>query len=423
LDGEGFVDKIVVAGGKKLSGLVEISGAKNATLPMMAATILAPGPSTLLNVPILKDVSTFSDVLRVLGARVKREGDSLTIDTAGIEHLEAPYELVRTMRASIYVLGPLLARFGRARVSLPGGCALGPRPVNLHLKAMEALGVEVEVQHGYVVARSKRLRGASIDFDLSSVGATANVMMAASLASGTTVIRNAAREPEIVALGAMLGSMGAAIDGLGTDTVEIQGAESLHTVQQRVIPDRIEAGTYMVAAAITGGRVILRGARADHLEAVIGKMKKMGVGIRQEGDDIVVERASPLTPVDITTAPYPGFPTDMQAQIMALLGLAQGTSVITETIFPDRFTHVPELQRLGVDVKLDGNVAVINGVEKLSGAPVMASDLRASAALLLAGLVAQGETEILRVYHIDRGYARIEEKLQGLGASIQRVRE
>lgn len=417
------MDKIVVAGGKKLSGSVEISGAKNATLPMMAATILAPGLSTLLNVPLLKDVSTFSDVLRVLGARVRAEKDSLTIDTAGIEHLEAPYELVRTMRASIYVLGPLLARFGRARVSLPGGCALGPRPVNLHLRAMEALGAKVEVQHGYVVARSKKLQGASIDFDVSSVGATANVMMAACLASGTTVIRNAAREPEIVSLGEMLRSMGATIDGTGTDTIEIEGAESLHTVRQRIIPDRIEAGTYMVAAAITGGRVILKGARADHLTAVVGKMEDMGVGIQQEGDDIVVEGTSSLAPVDVTTAPYPGFPTDMQAQIMALLGLAQGTSVITETIFPDRFTHVPELRRLGIDVRLDGNVAVVTGVEGLSGAPVMASDLRASAALLLAGLVAQGETEILRVYHIDRGYARIEEKLQGLGASIQRVRE
>jgi UDP-N-acetylglucosamine 1-carboxyvinyltransferase len=417
------VDKIVVVGGQKLSGAVQISGAKNAALPMMAATILAPGTSTLLNVPQLKDVSTFSDVLRVLGARVKRDGGSLVIDTSEIQHLEAPYELVSTMRASIYVLGPLLARFGRARVSLPGGCSLGPRPVNLHLKAMEALGAQVEVQHGYIVAQSERLRGAVIDFDISSVGATANALMAACLASGETVIRSAAREPEIVALGKMLTSMGASISGLGTDTVKIQGVEVLHEVQDRVMSDRIETGTYMIAAAITGGRVSLRGAQTDHLSAVIGRLEEIGVDIRSEAEDTVVERTSSLAPVDVTTAPYPGFPTDMQAQIMALLSLASGTSVITETIFPDRFTHVPELRRLGVNVKLEGNVALITGVEKLSGAPMMASDLRASAALILAGLVAEGETEIRRIYHIDRGYEQIEEKLRGLGAEIQRVRE
>ncbi len=417
------MDKIVVAGGKRLSGVVEISGAKNAALPMMAATILAAGRNTLLNVPRLKDVSTFSDVLRVLGARVKREEGSLSIDSSDIQHLEAPYELVKTMRASIYVLGPLLARYGRARVSLPGGCALGPRPVDLHLKAMEALGARVEVEHGYIIAQSKRLHGAVIDFDISSVGATANAMMAATLASGVSIIRNAAREPEIEALGKMLVSMGASISGLGTDTVKIQGVESLRPVRERVMPDRIETGTYMVAAAITGGKVTLRGIQPGHLGAVIGELEKIGAGIGLEGEDMVVERASSLAPVDVTTAPYPGFPTDMQAQIMALLSLAQGTSVITETIFPDRFTHVPELRRLGVDVELDGNVATITGVEKLSGAPVMASDLRASAALILAGLVARGETEVYRVYHIDRGYERIEEKLRGLGAEIQRVRE
>ena len=390
---------------------------------MMAASILTPEQSTLLNVPHLKDVNTFADVLRVLGARVKREGDALHIDTSNIQHLEAPYELVRTMRASIYVLGPLLARFGRARVSLPGGCAWGPRPVDLHLKAMEALGAKVEIQHGYIVAQAGELRGGVIDFEVSSVGATANAVMAACLASGTTVLRSAAREPEVVGLGKMLTSMGASIHGEGTDTVEILGAKTLHAVREEVIPDRIEAGTYMVAAAITGGTVTIRGARADHLDAVIGKMEEVGIHIHQEGEDIVVEGNSSLAPLEVATAPYPGFPTDMQAQFMVLLSLAQGTSMITETVFPDRFTHVPELRRLGVSVELDGNVAVITGVEKLSGAPVMASDLRASAALVLAGLVAQGETEILRVYHIDRGYERVEEKLRALGAEIQRVRE
>jgi UDP-N-acetylglucosamine 1-carboxyvinyltransferase len=417
------VDKIIVAGGKKLSGTVQISGAKNAALPMMAATVLASGQSTLLNVPHLKDVSTFSDVLRVLGARVKREEHGLAIDTSSIEHFEAPYELVRTMRASIYVLGPLLARFGQARVSLPGGCAWGPRPVNLHLKAMEELGAQVEIQHGYIVAHSEKLSGAVIDFDVSSVGATANTMMAACLASGTTVIRNAAREPEIEALGVMLTSMGASISGVGTGTVEIQGVEGLHAVQERVIPDRIEAGTYMVATAITGGEVTLKGVRVDHMGAIIAKLEEAGVVIRQEGEDLVVERTSFLAPLDITTAPYPGFPTDMQAQIMILLSLARGTSVITENIFPDRFTHVPEIRRMGANVKLDANVAVITGVKELSGAPVMASDLRASAALILGGLVAKGETEVLRVYHIDRGYERIGEKLRRLGAEIHRVRE
>lgn len=417
------MDKIVVAGGNRLSGAVEISGAKNAALPMMAATILAAGESTLINVPDLKDVSTFSDVLRVLGARVKREGDSLIIDTSNIEHLEAPYELVRTMRASIYVLGPLVARFGQARVSLPGGCAWGPRPVNLHLKILEEMGAQVEIQHGYIMARAGKLQGALIDFDVSSVGATANAMMAASLASGTTLLRNAAREPEIEALAQMLSSMGASVSGAGSGTVEIRGVKALRAVREKIIPDRIEAGTYMVAAAMTGGKVTLRKARADHLGAVIDKMEEAGVAIQQEAGSVVVEGPSSLVPVNVTTSPYPGFPTDMQAQFMALLSLAQGTSVITETIFPDRFTHVPELRRLGVKVTLDANVARITGVERLSGAPVMASDLRASAALVLAALVAQGETEILRVYHIDRGYERIEEKLRGLGAEIQRVRK
>jgi len=390
---------------------------------MMAAAILSSGRTRLSNVPLLKDVHTFSDVLRVLGARVEVRGHSIDIDTSGISHLEAPYELVRTMRASIYVLGPLLARFGRARVSLPGGCALGPRPVNLHIKAMRALGARVEIRHGYIVARSKGLRGAVIDFDISSVGATANAMMAAALAAGTTRIQNAAREPEIVALGKMLNAMGAGITGLGSDTIEIQGARDLKAVGRRVIPDRIEAGTFMAAAAMTAGKVTLKGVRHAHLSAVISKLEEAGVRVEPKHGRIVINGSTSLRPVDIITSPYPGFPTDLQAQFMTLLGLASGTSVITETIFPDRFTHVPELRRLGMNIKLDANVAVITGVEGFSGAPVMASDLRASAALVLAGLIAKGQTEVLRIYHIDRGYERIEEKLRSLGADIRRVRQ
>jgi UDP-N-acetylglucosamine 1-carboxyvinyltransferase len=390
---------------------------------MMAAAILTAGRTRLSNVPLLKDVHTFSDVLRVLGARVEQRGHTIDIDASGITHLEAPYELVRTMRASVYVLGPLLARFGRARVSLPGGCALGPRPVNLHIKAMRALGARVEIRHGYIVARSKRLRGADIDFDISSVGATANAMMAASLAEGTTRIQNAAREPEIIALGKMLKAMGVGITGLGSHTIEIEGVSDLKAVRRRVIPDRIETGTFMVAAAITAGQVTLKGVRQDHVSAVIGKLEKAGAGVERSDGRLVVSGSASLRPVDITTTPYPGFPTDLQAQFMALLGLASGTSVITETIFPDRFTHVPELRRLGMNIKLDANVAVVTGVKGFSGAPVMASDLRASAALVLAGLIARGRTEVLRIYHIDRGYERIEEKLRNLGADIQRVRE
>ncbi len=420
---EGILDRIVVTGGKKLSGTVQISGSKNAALPMMAAAILPSGRTHLSNVPLLKDIHTFSDVLRVLGARVERRGHSIDIDASGISHMEAPYELVRTMRASIYVLGPLLARFGRARVSLPGGCALGPRPVNLHIKAMRALGARVDIQHGYIVARAKKLRGAVIDFDLSSVGATANAMMAATLATGATRIQNAAREPEIAALGKMLNAMGASITGIGSHTIDIQGVGELQAVRRRVIPDRIEAGTFMVAAAITAGKVTLKGVQYDHLSAVIGKLQEAGVKVSRGDGSVVVRGAVPLCPVDITTAPYPGFPTDLQAQFMTLLGLAPGTSVVTETIFPDRFTHVPELRRLGMDIKLDGNVAVIAGVKGCSGAPVMASDLRASAALVLAGLIAGGQTDVLRIYHIDRGYEHIEEKLRGLGADIRRVRQ
>lgn len=390
---------------------------------MMAAAILTAGRTRLSNVPLLKDVHTFSDVLRVLGARVEQRGHTIDIDASGITHLEAPYELVRTMRASVYVLGPLLARFGRARVSLPGGCALGPRPVNLHIKAMRALGARVEIRHGYIVARSKRLRGADIDFDISSVGATANAMMAASLAEGTTRIQNAAREPEIIALGKMLKAMGVGITGLGSHTIEIEGVSDLKAVRRRVIPDRIETGTFMVAAAITAGQVTLKGVRQDHVSAVIGKLEEAGAGVERSDGRLVVSGSASLRPVDITTTPYPGFPTDLQAQFMALLGLASGTSVITETIFPDRFTHVPELRRLGMNIKLDANVAVVTGVKGFGGAPVMASDLRASAALVLAGLIARGRTEVLRIYHIDRGYERIEEKLRNLGADIQRVRE
>jgi UDP-N-acetylglucosamine 1-carboxyvinyltransferase len=417
------MDRIVVNGGNRLRGEVRISGAKNATLPMMAATLLTRGRSTLSNVPSLRDVRTMGHVLRVLGAQVDYNDHSMTIDTANCSYCEAPYELVKTMRASVCVLGPVLARNGHARVSLPGGCAWGPRPVDFHIHAMKELGADIELDHGYIVASAERLRGGSIHFDTSSVGATENAMMAATLAEGTTVITNAAREPEIGALGDFLAAMGARISGHGTDTITIEGVDELEPADAAVIPDRIEAGTFMAAAAITGGDVLLTGARRDHCSAAALKISEAGAEIVEEDGGIRVR--GPVWPksVNVTTAPYPGFPTDMQAQMMALMTIADGTSVITDTIYVDRFSHVPELRRLGADIAIDRNVAVVAGVRRLSGAKVMATDLRASAALILAGLIAEGETEVSRVYHIDRGYEAIEEKLAGLGAAIQRVKE
>jgi UDP-N-acetylglucosamine 1-carboxyvinyltransferase len=417
------MDKIVIEGGERLEGVVHVSGAKNATLPVMAATLLAPGVYQLTNAPSLVDVRTMGKMLGVLGAEVEHHDHSITINTANCCTHEAPYELVKQMRASIFVLGPLLARHGKARVSLPGGCAWGPRPVDFHIRAMQDLGARVELEHGYIVAECDRLRGNTVHFDTPSVGATENTMMAASVADGTTIIENAAREPEIGAVGDFLRSMGAVIEGDGTDRITIHGVDELHAADAAIIPDRIEAGTFMVAAAITGGDVLLTGVRKEHCSAVIMKLKETGAVITEEELGLRVQGPVWAQAVNVTTAPYPGFPTDMQAQFMALMSVADGSSVITDTIYADRFAHVPELNRLGANINVDRNVAVVTGVKSLSGAKVMATDLRASAALILAGLVAEGWTKVSRVYHIDRGYESIEKKLAALGAKIERVRE
>ncbi|NIM19258.1 MAG: UDP-N-acetylglucosamine 1-carboxyvinyltransferase [Candidatus Latescibacteria bacterium] len=415
------MDKFIIQGPRRLQGDVEISGAKNAVLPLMAASLLARGESAIENVPDLRDVRTMIKLLRILGAEASLDGSVLSINTKSANGIEAPYDLVRTMRASIYVLGSLLATHGKARVSLPGGCAWGPRPIDLHLMAIERLGARVKLDHGYIYASSKRLKGTEIAFPVSSVGATANAMMAASLARGTTVIRNAALEPEVSELAKALVSGGVAIDGIGTSTLTIEGTQSLNPFRHRVIPDRIEAGTYAAAAVITGGSVRLHRCDPSHMEAVFNALKASGAEIKIENESVLVEGPKRAEPGHIVTREYPGFPTDMQAQIMAVLCRAKGFSTIKDTIYPDRFTHVPELRRFGADIRLDGNLAVINGVPSFQGAPVMATDIRASSALILAGLVAEGTTEVLRVYHIDRGYDRIVEKLRGLGAEIQRV--
>ena len=417
------MQKIVIVGGNRLTGRVEIAGAKNATLPVMAATILAPGTSVITNVPRLRDVITMKQMLETLGAKVSFEQGILTLDTSGCGPHDAPYELVKTMRASVYVLGPLLARFKRARVSLPGGCAWGPRPVDLHIKAMEALGARVNIDHGYIVAETDELKGANVHFDISSVGATGNAMMAACLARGKTVLSNAACEPEIDALALFLNKMGARISGVGTQVVEIEGVESLRPTEVAVIPDRIEAGTFMAAAAITRGTVRIANCSPSHLTSVISKLSEAGAHIMQEGSELVVSAVGRPGAVNVTTAPYPGFPTDMQAQMMALMCTAQGTSLFVENIYSDRFTHVPELRRMNADINVEGNVATVKGLERLGGAQVMATDLRASAALILAGLVADGMTEVSRIYHIDRGYESIEKKLSALGAEIWREEE
>lgn len=407
-----------------LQGQVDASGAKNAVLPVMAATLLAPGVSVIENVPQLKDVRTMSDVMRVLGARVEQNGSTMTVDATQANYLEAPYELVKTMRASIYVMGPLLARHGEARVSLPGGCAWGPRPVDLHLKGMEALGAEISVDHGYIVAKADKLVGAEINFPISSVGATANVLMAAVLAEGKSTLNNAAMEPEIDALCDYLNDMGAQITGVGTKSLSVVGVKELKPGRGVTIPDRIEAGTYLVAGAITGGCVRVNKAEPKHLGAVMDAFKEMGFGVSQGEDWVEVDaRDQQIKPANIITLPYPGFPTDMQAQFMALLATIEGNSIVQDTIYPDRFTHLSELDRLGANISLKENIASIVGGAQLSAAPVMASDLRASAALVLAGLVAEGTTEISRIYHIDRGYENFEEKLSSLGGKITRVKE
>ncbi len=416
--------KISITGGAVLGGELTASGAKNAVLPILAGTLLCDEPCQIGNVPHLQDVTTTIELLGQMGSEILvDEHMRLHVDTRPVDRQYAPYELVKTMRASILVLGPLVARYGQANVSLPGGCAIGTRPVNLHLDGLRALGAEVSVEGGYIKARARnRLRGCRIVLDLVTVTGTENIMMAAALASGTTVIENAAQEPEVVDLAGFLNQMGARISGAGTNTIVVEGVERLGGKPYEVLPDRIETGTYLVAAAITGGRVLVKRARPDTLDAVLQKLEEAGAAINTGPDWIELNMSGGrLRAVDVTTAPYPGFPTDMQAQFTALNAVAEGTGTITETVFENRFMHVQELQRLGADIRLKGNTAVVRGVKGMTAAPLMATDLRASACLVLAGLVAQGETVVDRIYHIDRGYENIEEKLNQLGARIRRL--
>ena len=422
------MDKIVVEGGARLVGRIPISGAKNAALPLLASALLPTGPSTFKNVPQLADVLTMAKLLRMLGWTVD-EGKDKTELTIGPPtgkkkpKLEAPYELVKTMRASVLVLGPLVARYGRARVSLPGGCAIGARPIDQHLKGLQALGAKVTLDHGYIDVEAKRLKGATIVLDMPTVTGCENLIMAASLAKGRTVIENAACEPEVEELATVLNKMGARIKGAGTSLITIEGVDELLPIEHAIMPDRIEAGTFAVAAAMTKGDVLLEGARPEHLDAVIAKLRASGVTVVAEAGGIRVRGTGELTAVDIITQPHPGFPTDMQAQFMVMACIAKGQSVIKEMIFENRYMHVPELGRMGADIHIDGRVAVVRGGMKLTGASVMATDLRASASLILAGLVASGKTDVLRVYHLDRGYEAIEKKLRGVGAKIKRTKQ
>ena len=417
-------EKLIISGGKRLQGTVKIDGAKNSALSIMAATLLTKDVCILRNVPRLTDVETMSDVIRKLGINVEwKENNSLYIDSDNFNNYEAPYELVKMMRGSILVMGPLLARLKRAKISLPGGCAIGARPVDYHLKGFEALGAQVEVEKGYIEAKVNTLKGDDIYLDFPSLGATENIMMAACLAEGLTAIENAAKDPEVVELGHFLNKMGAKVEGLGTDLIKIEGVKKLHGVDYTIIPDRIEAGTYMIAAAITGGNVLIESADPLLLKPLIVKLEETGVQIELEKNLIKVTGPNKVKAVDIKTLPFPGFPTDMQPQFMALSCVAKGTSVITETVFEKRFVHIGDLKRMGADIKVEGHSAIIEGVKKLSAAPVMASDLRGGAALVLAGLVAEGTTELSRIYHLDRGYVKLEEKLTSLGADIKRVKE
>lgn len=417
------MSKLIIRGGTPLHGELRASGAKNAVLPILAATLLADEPMVISNVPHLQDVTTTMELLGRMGVElVVDERMKIHVNPRAIQTFQAPYELVRTMRASILVLGPLVARFGQAEVSLPGGCAIGSRPVNLHIKGLEAMGAEIKVENGYIHARANRLKGARIVLDLVTVTGTENLLMAAVLAQGTTVIENAAREPEVEDLAECLIAMGAHIDGVGTDTLVIEGVDRLHGAHYQVLPDRIEIGTYLLAGAMTGGRVKVKDARPAHLEAVLLKMEEAGIQVNTGPDWIEADMIDrPLKAVRIRTAPYPAFPTDMQAQFVALNAVADGVGVITETVFENRFMHVNELLRMGANIELEGNTAVSVGVPKLTGAPVMATDLRASASLILAALVAEGDTTVDRIYHIDRGYDCIEEKLSHLGAHIRRT--
>ncbi|HJY83093.1 MAG TPA: UDP-N-acetylglucosamine 1-carboxyvinyltransferase [Candidatus Binatia bacterium] len=417
------MDKIVVRGGVTLRGEIAVSGAKNAALPLLFASLLTADECRLGRVPQLADIHTALRLLRDLGIQYDWLSDTEVVLKADVvPHLEAPYDLVKTMRASFLVLGPLLARFGRARVATPGGCAIGARPVNIHLDGLQQLGAAIRVQQGYVEAETKRLRGAQINLEFPSVGATENLMMAAALAEGTTVLDNAAREPEIEDLALMLNKMGARINGAGSSTVIIEGVSTLHGAEHIVIPDRVEVGTFLIAGAMTSGDVLVRGSRGDHLQAFLVKLRETGASIEETADGIRVHSAGRPTSVVLITEPYPGFPTDLQAQMMALLTLSDGQSILTETIFENRFLHAQELTRFGADIRVHGNTAEVRGVAFLSGAPVMATDLRASVSLILAGLAAQGVTEVSRVYHLDRGYERLEEKLSQLGADIKRVK-
>ena len=417
------MDKLIITGGTQLNGEVKISGSKNAALPILASTLLADSPMVIKNVPHLQDVTTTMELLGRMGVELTiDERMNIEVDSSTIKSFEAPYELVKTMRASILVLGPLLARFGEAIVSLPGGCAIGSRPVNLHIKGLQAMGANIVVEGGYINAKAKRLKGATIYMDVVTVTGTENLMMAATLADGQTIIENAAKEPEVVDLANCLIAMGAKITGAGTETIKIDGVKSLHGGEHRVLPDRIETGTYLVGAAITGGKIMVRDTSPELIESVIAKLREAGADITTGDDWIEIDmKGKRATSVDVSTAPYPAFPTDMQAQFTALNCVANGIGVITENVFENRFMHVQELQRMGANIRLEGNTALCTGVEQLTGAPVMATDLRASASLVLAGLVAKGDTVVERIYHIDRGYERIEEKLSLLGAKIRRV--
>jgi UDP-N-acetylglucosamine 1-carboxyvinyltransferase len=416
------MDKIIVEGGRRLEGEVRVSGAKNAALPILVSALLTDGWNTFSNVPALMDIESTKNLLSTLGAQVVDEDGTVRINASGLNSHEAPYDLVRKMRASILVLGPLLARLKKARVSLPGGCAIGARPINLHLKGLASLGAKIDLKHGYVEASAPRLKGSDIYLDLPTVTGTENLMMAAVLAEGKTILRNAACEPEVVALADVLNQMGADIRDAGTAMMTIYGVPSLSPVSTSIIPDRVEAGTLMTAAALTRGVVKILGCEPNHLQAVIHKLRRAGVVINIDGPDITVSGPEDIASVDVKTQVYPGFPTDMQAQFMVLMSVSKGLSIISETIFENRFMHVSELKRMAADITVSGNTALIKGVPTLSGAPVMASDLRASASLILAGLVAKGTTEINRVYHLDRGYEALDQKLTGLGAAIKRVR-
>lgn len=420
------MDRLIIEGGAKLNGEVTISGAKNAALPILCASLLAETPLQLSGVAALKDIDTTLKLLDTMGVKVARQDDKVTLDASEVASFEATYEMVKTMRASILVLGPLLARFGSARVSLPGGCAIGSRPVDLHIKGLQAMGAAIHITHGYIQASTlhlpnRRLQGARYYMDLVTVTGTENLMMAAALAEGTTVLENAAKEPEVVDLAECLNKMGAKISGAGTDVITIEGVSQLSGASHNIVCDRIEAGTYMVAVAMTGGEVKLNNVRADLLDAVIEKLREAGAEVTEDGESITVKSDGKLNAVNIRTAPHPAFPTDMQAQFMAMNTVAKGVAKVTETIFENRFMHVQELQRLGADISIDGNTALVQGVSHLDGATVMATDLRASASLVLAGLVARGETVIERIYHLDRGYEFLEEKFTALGAKVKRA--